>query len=79
LDQEARAGLPNTTTKQITRGTDLKVKTTLVSGVPWPAQSTPVKSKKQREKEEQTDINFEVWVKKQKQHIDIGKMLGAKK
>jgi hypothetical protein len=57
----------------------MTVKTALVAGVPWPAQSTPVKGKKQREKEEQTDINFEVWVKKQKQHIDIGKMLGAKK
>ena len=60
----------------------MTVKTTLVAGAPWPpkdapvAGGTPVKTKA---KAKQTDINFETWVKKQKQNIDISKMLGKAK
>jgi hypothetical protein len=53
----------------------MTVKTTLVPGAPWPPKDAKVTAKPKIEKPK-TDINFESWVKKQKEQIDLSKILG---
>jgi hypothetical protein len=54
---------------------EMTVKTTLVPGAPWPPKDAKVTAKPKIEKPK-TDINFESWVKKQKEQIDLSKILG---
>ena len=49
------------------------IKTVLVAGAPWPPIDTKIEVKKKaKPKSEQTDINFEAWVQKQKKINDFG-------
>ena len=49
------------------------IKTVLVAGAPWPPIDTKIAVKKKtKRKSEQTDINFESWVQKQKKINDFG-------
>ena len=49
------------------------IKTVLVAGAPWPPIDTKIDVKKKaKPKSEQTDINFEAWVQKQKKINDFG-------
>ena len=52
------------------------MKTVLVPGAPWPSPDAPVKPDA-KEKRKQTDYNYEAWVKKQKDALVTGALLGA--
>ena len=57
----------------------MTVKTTLVPGVAWPYRIRKPKVIKGPSKIARTDANFEAWVKKQSQPINLQAIFGDKK